>query len=70
MTDQILGLPQAHAPAHDEIAPLGANIIEALQVVGKLEKLALDTQEISLPKCIVLGSYRSIAFSVALTRCR
>lgn len=44
-------------PAHDEIAPLGANIIEALQIVSKLEKLSLDKQAISLPKCVVLGMY-------------
>jgi hypothetical protein len=44
--------------AQDEIALLGANVIEALSVVSKLEKLGLDKQEISLPKCIVLGACR------------
>ncbi|KAF1925075.1 P-loop containing nucleoside triphosphate hydrolase protein [Didymella exigua CBS 183.55] len=41
--------------AHDEIAPLGANVVEALRIVSKLEQLGLDKQQISLPKCIVLG---------------
>ncbi|KAJ4345973.1 hypothetical protein N0V95_005838 [Ascochyta clinopodiicola] len=43
------------ASVSDEIGPLGANVIEALKIVGKLEQLGLDKQEISLPKCIVLG---------------
>ncbi|KAH6629293.1 P-loop containing nucleoside triphosphate hydrolase protein [Boeremia exigua] len=46
---------QEGGTAHDEIAPLGKNVAEALQIVGKLEQLGLDKQEISLPKCIVLG---------------
>ncbi|KAJ4983674.1 dynamin family protein [Stagonosporopsis vannaccii] len=49
------GPAQHDGSVHDEITPLGADIIEALQIVGKLEQLGLDRQEISLPKCIVLG---------------
>ena len=45
--------------AHDEIAPLGASVLEALRIVSKLEQLGLDKQHISLPKCVVLGTYRS-----------
>ncbi|KAF2998648.1 hypothetical protein E8E13_007813 [Curvularia kusanoi] len=40
---------------HDEVAPLGASVIEALAIISKLEKLQLDKQQISLPKCVVLG---------------
>ncbi|KAF3037123.1 hypothetical protein E8E12_007575 [Didymella heteroderae] len=47
--------PEQAGAAHDEVAPLGANVIEALKIVSKLEKLELDKQEISMPKCIVLG---------------
>jgi hypothetical protein len=41
----------------DEIAPLSANVNEALRIVSKLEQLGLDKQHISLPKCVVLGAY-------------
>ncbi|KZM24164.1 uncharacterized protein EKO05_0010821 [Ascochyta rabiei] len=47
--------PMQDASVSDEVGPLGANVIEALRIVGKLEQLGLDKQEISLPKCIVLG---------------
>lgn len=40
----------------DEVAPLGANVCEALNIVSQLEQLGLDKQDISLPKCIVLGT--------------
>jgi hypothetical protein len=43
-------------PVPDEVAPLGADIIKALKIVSKLEKLSLEQQEITLPKCIVLGT--------------
>ena len=42
--------------AQDEIAPLSANVNEALRIVSKLEQLGLDKQQISLPKCVVLGA--------------
>lgn len=60
-TDPTLAASRAHAPAlaYDEVAPLGANVVEALKIVSKLEKLGLDKQKISLPKCIVLGTYHS-----------
>ena len=41
--------------AQDEIAPLSANVNEVLRIVSKLEQLGLDKQQISLPKCVVLG---------------
>jgi hypothetical protein len=40
----------------NEIAPLSANVNEALRIVSKLEQLGLDKQKISLPKCVVLGA--------------
>ena len=42
--------------AQDEIAPLTANVNKALRIVSKLEQLGLDKQQISLPKCVVLGT--------------
>jgi hypothetical protein len=42
--------------AQDEIAPLSANVNDALRIVSKLEQLGLDKQQISLPKCVVLGT--------------
>lgn len=56
-TQHFLGRSQHDVPAHDEIAPLGVNVIEALRIVSRLEQLGLDKQEISLPKCIVLGMF-------------
>ncbi|KAF9697503.1 hypothetical protein EKO04_004252 [Ascochyta lentis] len=52
---QVLQRDPAREASTDEIGPLGASVIEALKIVGKLEQLGLDKQEISLPKCIVLG---------------
>ncbi|KAJ8108366.1 hypothetical protein OPT61_g8219 [Boeremia exigua] len=49
------GIATPAESVHDEITPLGADVLKALQVVSKLEQLGLDKQEISLPKCIVLG---------------
>ncbi|KAF2633997.1 hypothetical protein BU25DRAFT_427385 [Macroventuria anomochaeta] len=58
------GSSQHSGSAHGEIAPLGANVINALRIVSKLEQLGLDKQEISLPKCIVLGQQSTDKSSV------
>lgn len=47
--------------AQDEIAPLSANVNEALRIVSKLEQLGLDKQQISLPKCVVLGACNKVS---------
>lgn len=52
----ILAVAHHDQAAQDEIAPLSANVNEALRIVSKLEQLGLDKQQISLPKCVVLGA--------------
>lgn len=39
----------------DEVGPLGANVKEALAIASNLAQLGLNTQEISIPRCVVLG---------------
>ncbi len=47
--------PQHGSPVDDEVGPLGAHINEALALASSLAHLGLDMQEISVPRCVVLG---------------
>jgi len=42
-----------------EVGPLGLHVKEAIATVDQLEGLGLQRMKIPLPKCIVLGMYRS-----------
>jgi hypothetical protein len=50
--------------AQDMIAPLSANVNEALRIVSKLERSGLNKQQISLPKYVVLGQQSASKSSV------
>jgi hypothetical protein len=58
------GLQDSTRTNGNEVDPLGAHAKEAAALISKLAQIGLDSLDIPLPKCVVLGTYQMLSATI------